>query len=335
MKTNDILSLAVDKDIINHDQQNKLQLLFTQNAGFNFANLWYYFGGFLAITAVTIFMSLSYDAFKETGVLILSISLFIVGLLLSKKYAEHPVPAGIFATFSICLVPLITYCIQVLTGLMHTDYDEYHRYIRWNWIAIELTTLIVASVMLYIRRFPFMVFPVAITIWYLSMDFAMLFTDHSYSNFEFRRQISVVFGIITLFLALYVDTRSQRSQDYSYWLYIIGTICFWFGMTMSHSDSQLDKFFYFCINFSMMTVGVLLARRVLTVFGAAGALIYTGQLSRTVFHDDLLFSLVLIALGFCFIRLGMWWSKNNQRISETLQSRLSDKTRAFLTRVHD
>ena len=83
----------------------------------------------------------------------------------------------------------------------------------------------------------------------------------------------------------------------------------------------------------MMTLGILLARRVLTVFGSIGALIYIGQLSRTVFHDDLLFSLVLIVLGFLFIRLGMWWNKNADTMALKLENMLSDNTQEFLKRI--
>ena len=86
---------------------------------FTAVNTLYYFGGMLAITAMTTFMTLSWSAFGPWGLFVLSAGYLVAAL----KVADHlqrtglTTPAGIVAALAVCLVPLLVWCVQNGLGL--------------------------------------------------------------------------------------------------------------------------------------------------------------------------------------------------------------------------
>ena len=107
-------------------------------------------------------------------------------------------------------------------------------------------------------------------------------------------------------------------------------MAFWGGMTVQHSDSELSKFIYFCINIFMIGVGVLLVRRVFVVFGAIGGSLYLGHLASNVFKDSWLFPIALTAIGLLIIYLGILWQKNEKVLTEKARRILPVKLRELL-----
>jgi hypothetical protein len=201
-------------------------------------------------------------------------------------------------------------------GLWPDDrpYREYHSWIDARWAVMELATLAAGVAVLNFYKLPFAVMPIAVTLWYMSMDFAPLLAAGIDDDWKYRKAVSMVFGIAMLFLALYVDIRSHRRPDFSYWLYIFGTFAFWGALSMSSSDGQLGKFLYACLNLGLLFLGAVLARRVLTICGALGLFGYLGYVSYSVFQDSLLFPFALTALGLGLVAGGIWWQRREQQI---------------------
>ena len=143
---------------------------------FSFTHVLYYFGGLIAIGAMTLFMTLGWELFGAWGVLMLSLGYGAGAIAVARHLLARSlhIPAGILATLAVCLVPLATWALQMALGLWpegaHDNYRDYHRFIDWRWLWLELATLAAAVVMLWWLRLPFMVMPVAVTIWYLCMD---------------------------------------------------------------------------------------------------------------------------------------------------------------------
>ncbi|MBK1682164.1 DUF2157 domain-containing protein [Rhodoferax fermentans] len=296
--------------------------------GFSFTNTLYYFGGMVAIGAMTLFLRLSWDAFGPWGLMLLSAAY----LLACMKVADHlasrqlRVPAGILATLAVVLVPLVVWCAQHGLGWWPpggpTSYSAYHTHINWRWLTLEFVTLAAGVVMLWRYRLPFMVMPIPVTLWYMSMDVAQaLWSDVGYWDWEFTRDVSLVFGIATVFIALWVDARSRQAreaewrQDYAFWLYLFGTIMFWGGLSLRDSDSEVGKALYCLINLLLVFAGAAIGRRVFTVFGGLGVAIYLGYLSHRVFGDSLGFAFVLSLLGLGVVALGVWWQRHEAQIN--------------------
>ena len=328
---------AVSENIITPDQAAKLHDYLKSLPGtgpsFNFTNVLYYLGGLIAIGAMTLFMNLGWESFGGWGIFFISLAYAGIGLKLTGKFQAkgHAIPAGICATFVVALTPLAIYGLQQALGLWpdESTYREYHRYIKWHWIYMELGTLAAGLLIAWRYKYPFLIMPIAVTLWYMSMDVAVMIMGDQY-DFQFRALVSMYFGLLMILVAFWVDFRSWEKADYAFWLYIFGVITFWGGMTAQESDSELSRFIYFSINIFMIVVGVVLVRRVFVVFGALGACIYLGHLAWNVFEDSWFFPITLTAIGLLIIYLGVLWQKNEKALTEKVRSLLPARLKEFL-----
>ena len=76
-----------------------------------------------------------------------------------------------------------------------------------------------------------MLMPIAVTLWYMSMDLVPFFNNGDY-NWELRRLVSLYFGLAMTLLGFWVDVRSRHSKDYAFWLYLFGVLTFWCGLSL-------------------------------------------------------------------------------------------------------
>ena len=211
-------------------------------------------------------------------------------------------------------------------------YRDYHQLIDWRWLMMELATLATGALMLWRYRLPFMVMPVAVTLWYLGMDLTPLLFDSSDPelNWELRKFVSLVFGTAMLLLAFWVDVRTRHDQDYAFCLSLFGMLTFWCGLSLLESDSELGKFGYFCINLGLIALAALLGRRVFAVFGGLGAAGYLGYQARHVFGASLLFPFALSAIGLGVIWLGLLWQRHERTVGAKLRRRLPQPLRELI-----
>lgn len=321
------LELAVAEEIISQEQAdnlfNFLKVLPSTDPSFDFTHVLYYMGGLIAIGAMTLFMNLGWESFGGWGIFFISLAYAGVGFKLAENFQKkgHAIPAGICATFVVALIPLAIYGLQKAMGWWPDDstYREYHQYIKWHWIYLELGTLAGGAIIAWIYRYPFLQMPIAVTLWYMSMDIAAMLVGGR-PDFELHALVSMHFGLAMTFFAFWVDIRSSKSGDYAFWLYLFGVMAFWGGMTSQHSNSELSKFLYFCVNLVLIGVGVVIVRRVFVVFGAIGCSIYLGHLASEVFKNSWLFPIALTAIGLSIIYLGLLWQKNEKAITERVRS---------------
>jgi len=199
---------------------------------------------------------------------------------------------------------------------------------------MEFATLAAGAVMLWRYRLPFLVMPVAVTLWYMSMDLTPFLYGDADTAWELRKFVSLWFGLLMVLLAFWVDVRTRHDRDYAFWLYLFGVIAFWGGLSLMHSDSELNKFLYLCINLLMIVAGAVLSRRVFAVFGGLGAAGYFGHLAREVFRDSILFPFVLTIIGLGVIYLGILWQRHEEAISSRLRAMLPAALRELIERRH-
>jgi MFS family permease len=340
------LEAAAAAGILRHEQIDRLLGFLHQRdskagkARFGGTHILYYLGGLLAIGAATLFATLAVDALGMGALFALSVvyALCCVGIAIWFERRALGVPAGIFATLAIALVPLAVFALQHLLGFWadgrHAQhYRDYHYWIDWRWLIMELSTLAVGAVMLWRFRYTFLVMPIALTLWYMGMDIvpALIMRAHggtdafySAAAWELRKQISLVFGLIMTLIAFFVDLRSRHSKDYAFWLYLFGVMTFWGALSSMGSGQLSGKLVYLAINFLMIFVAAVLGRRVFAVFGGIGVVLTLGDLSWGMFKNSFGFVAVLTLLGFALIGAGIWWSKHEAAISA--------KVRAFLPR---
>ncbi|WP_419834928.1 DUF2157 domain-containing protein [Endozoicomonas atrinae] len=328
---------AVRQRIVSAEQADSLFEFLKSHPGneprFDFTHVLYYLGGLIAIGAMTLFMNLGWESFGGTGIVAISLIYAAIGLKITYSFNNRGlvVPAGICATFVIALTPLFIYGLQLALGLWPDDsvYRDYHRYIQWHWLYMELGTLAVGISLAWKFKYPFMIMPIAVTLWYMTMDISAMISGGDV-DWELRSIVSLYTGLLMIGLAFWVDIRSHAKADYAFWLYLFGVIAFWGGLSMQDSNSELGKFIYLCINLLMVGIGVLLTRRVFVVFGAIGCCAYLAHLADDVFRDSWLFPIALSAIGLVIIYLGILWQKNEQLITMKARSLLPPALRKRL-----
>jgi len=328
---------AVKENILSFEQSEKLIEFINKqpNAGpkFDFTHVLYYVGGLIAIGAMTLFMNLGWESFGGVGIVFISLIYAVVGLKLTNTFQVkgYAIPAGICATFVIALTPLAVYGLQHALGVWPDEsvYRDYHRYIKWHWLYMELGTLAVGAILAWKYKYPFLMMPIAVTLWYLTMDITAMISGGDF-DWALRKLVSMYTGLLMIALAFWIDIRSRHTADYAFWIYLFGVVAFWGGMSLQYSDSELSKFIYFSINLLMIAVGVLLVRRVFVIFGAIGCSGYIAHLAADIFKDSWLFPIILTLLGLLIIYLGILWQKHEQSITSKARNVLPAPLRELL-----
>lgn len=333
------LNAAVQQDILDADQADRLWAFLAERGqdtpALRINHILYYFGGALAMSAMTIFMNLGWSRFGGWGLVSIALAYAGAGLWLTDHFLHRkalPIPAGITGAFVVSMTPLAIFGLQSALGWWPTgrNYNDYYRLVDWPWIFMELGTLATGAIMLWRYRLPFMLMPVAVTLWYMSMDLTPVLFGPSYRNWEARQFVSLWFGLLTILLAFWVDLRSRPDRRFAFWLYLFGVIAFWGGLSLMKSDSELSKFFYLCTNLAMILIGTVLSRRIFVVCGALGSTGYIGHLAYSVFRNTMLFPLSLTAIGLLIIYLGILWQRHEHTISTRLSGLLPLPLRELL-----
>lgn len=334
-----ILKSATDNGLITELQAEQLWKFLKERGqdtpSFSFTHILYYLGGLVAIGAMSLFMTLGWERFGGWGLFFIALAYASAGLWLTEFFLNRsrlPIPAGITATFVVTLTPLAVYGLQVALGWWTEGkvYREYHTHIDWRWIFMELATLASGAAALWRYQLPFLVMPVAVTLWYMSMDLTPFLFGDADLTWELRKLVSLWSGLLIMLLAFWVDVRTRHDKDYAFWLYLFGVMAFWCGLSMMHSDNELNKFIYLCINILMIVVGAMLSRRVFAVFGGLGAAGYLGHLAHDVFKDSMMFPFVLTLIGFGVIYLGIVWQRHEKLISSRLRGLLPPPVRELI-----
>lgn len=335
--TNAMFKQALDAQIISQEQQVQLVAFWkacgAEQPKLSMTHVLYYLGGLIAIGAMSVFMTLGWESFGGWGIVAISVCYVGIGLYCTEKFAKQSlaIPAGICATFVVALIPLIVYGLEKAIGWWPdgTPYREYHTYIKWHWVYMELATIVVGSALLWKYRYPFMVMPIAVTLWYLSMDLSPLIAKGT-PDFILRANISLIMGLCIIASAFIVDVWSRLQGDYAFWLYLFGVITFWGGLSiLMGSGGPFVRFIYFGINLLLIMIGVGLYRSVFVVFCAIGSCSYLGYLASIVFKGSWLFPIALTGIGFMIIYLGILWQKHeaflNQKLMTLFPSALAER----------
>ncbi len=164
----DKLEDAVRNGILSESQAESLWEFLLEKSeddpSFKVTHILYYLGGLIAIGAMTLFMNLGWEVFGGWGIFAIAAVYGLFGLFLAERFSGKRgfgVPTGIMAVFATALVPLAVYGLQSGLGLWDGGrvYREYHVYIDWRWISMELATLAAGAAALKRYKYPSSFFP--------------------------------------------------------------------------------------------------------------------------------------------------------------------------------
>jgi len=280
--------------------------------GLNLVTVAYYFGAMLMISACAWFLGSKWEELGSVGVLGTVIVYFMIalGLGIWLRNKGFLVGGALLITVAVCLVPLLTYTIEDLSGLWPSAhpgrYENYYPWINGSWIVMELATIAAAAIALRYVRFGFLTAPIAFSFWFLSMDLAALIFRDANLSWQTRQWISVIVGLITMLVGYGLERYSHtpgepRSEDFAFWCYLFGMLAFWGGLTSMDSGSEIKRGLYALLNVALIGLAVKLRRSTFLVFGALGVHLYLGHLAYQVFQDSFFFPFVLALLGLSLI----------------------------------
>lgn len=324
------LARAVDAGVLNPGQDQALLEFLkhqpTQQPSFQLAHVAFYFGALLIMGAMGWLLSEAWMRIGDSALLLIALAYIAVlttgGLVLQRR--GQRIPAGVLAAVAVSIVPLAVFAVERLTGFWPLDdaqanYHNYYTYVQGGWLLMEAATVLAGLLVLRLIPFPFIVMPIALALWFMSMDLTEWVYGEPF-NWEQRQRVSLWFGLGLLLVFLGIDGRTR--QDYAYWGYLAGLLAFWGGLTSMESGSEFGKALYCLINLGLMAIAVLLRRPMFMVFGAMGVAAYLGYLSYDVFADSLLFPVVLSLIGLGVIGLGLLYQKHREHLSTRLRAAL-------------
>jgi hypothetical protein len=325
------LDAAVAQQIVTREQADQLQAFLAsrpQRGRFTGLNVAYYLGALIVIGGMGWLMNRGWEQFG--GWWLFAIATLYAALFVLASRSLDRMPAGLLVTMAVCMTPLAIYGLERTTGLWPaTDPGEYRGffpYIKSSWFFMEAATVIAGSIAVRLRRFPFMVAPIAVALWFMSMDLAALLFDVHYG--QKMSDTAVVFGLSMLIAAFLVDHRSR--EDYAFWLYFFGMTALWSGISLQDSHSELGKLAYCALNLGFIVLSVLIRRRVFIVYGAIGVNVYLVHLASEVFKDSILFPFTLTLLGLSVIALAVQYQKRRARLDAWAESLVPSWLRARL-----
>lgn len=321
------LNEAVLANIITEEQAQQLAAMSesqtVQLPQFTLTHSLYYSGGCLAIAAMSLLMSLSWEAFGGAGIVLLAIVFMGVGLkaiqiLGSKKLF---IPMAICATFVVSLTPVAVYGLLQWLRVWPEELSSYYPSVYM--LALELSTLAVGVIMLRFVAASLTTLPVVLSLLSLAWHvFVYILGEDAAGQSE--QWIAIGVGLLLLVGTVLVNLRFKKTVDYYFWAYLVGAIMLWVGFTDLLISNDIPKALYFVLNLAMVTIGVLLTRRIFVVLGVLGCISYLSYLAFDVFLGSWLFVVALTAIGFGIIFLGVWWQKCGKEISEKLRLVIPD-----------
>jgi hypothetical protein len=328
------LERAAEQGIIGRDQGEALWQFLTQHVEaplqprFDMAHLLWYFGALIIIAAMGLFSTL---AFARWGGMALTITaaayaVFFTSLGHSLWQRKLKTPGGLCVAVAVTMAPLFVYGVQDSLGWWSHgdpgDYRDFYRWIKGSWLPMELATIAAGLMALAFYRFPFITAPIAVALWFLSMDLVPWIFGEDWSSWEQRRIVSLWFGLGMIGLAWWVDVKAR--EGFAFWLHLFGLMAFWGGLSWSYSDSELSKAIYCLINIGLLGLSVFLQRRAYAVFGAIGVAVYLGHLANNVFEDSLLYPFALSFVGLLILGAGLLYYRHQQAIEAALTTYLPE-----------
>src|SRR5215510_7258796 len=157
---------------------------------------------------MTWLMTISWDSFGAIGISFISALYFIIFLfagyfLFFKKSLE--VAGGILFSVSIAIIPLFVYSLLKVFDFWPQgwEYNDYYVWVKGKWIIIEISVILVALPILLKAKFPFIVFLIAGSLWFFSMDIVPIIYEKTHFTWTERAIVSNIFGVFMIFIGYF------------------------------------------------------------------------------------------------------------------------------------
>ncbi|MFO8232959.1 MAG: hypothetical protein R6U20_09860 [Longimonas sp.] len=322
-----VLSEAVERGIITRAQAEQVEALAAERAAesssassLRLTHLLYYVGGCIAIGAMSVFMTLGWEAFGAWGLLSIAIAYAAIsaGLTEALYRTGYRVPAGLTATLTVVLVPLAVYGVQLLAGWWPTETAHRPFFAGFDTRALMLqgVALATAGVALWRYQLPFLTLSLSVLGWYLGMSLlSFVLNLNATATTPYLWGSTVLGGV---FLLVAAALHRTGTSAFAWWPHVVGGLVLWGSVSLLTLHDAIPPGMYAGLNVAALVGGVLVQRHVFVSTGALGLTGYLAYLAYDVFAGSVWFPFVLTCLGLAIVGSGIWW----QRHGETLRRRL-------------
>lgn len=338
-----ILSLGVEKEIINENQKNCLIDLYYQNEQKQVptvVKMFYYIGGLIVICAMTCLMSTTIQ--NSTYAVILTLGtiyalLFLgVGEFLWKK--NEKVPAGILYFLFVVTFSLIVMTIEKMTGFFphFSDMDKYPNY--WGMcffpvLLLSVLTIIANTVLQRFRQVDLLVVPTIFCSYATYLTFIDLIGGFDVDEYRVFYASNLIFATILTIIAFLKDRLTK--VDYSKWLYFFGAVgIFWSQIALlcpSRLENWQSQLVFFILSLAYVFVGLMLERKSFSILGVLGIIEYIMFLELYIIKDSMaLFTSAMIMTGLIILYSGVVYNQNSDKLRSFIKSKLPEKIRKHL-----
>ena len=155
-------------------------------ARFDLPYVTYYFGALVVMSAMGWFVNRAWERFGGAGLLLIAV-VYALGFSLAGHHLwvrqRLRVPGGLLFTLAVWMTPLGIYGFERMTGMWPQQdpgaYRNYYEWVKGGWFFMEVGTILAGLGALRFVRFPFLTFPVAFALWFMSMDLTPLIFGRS------------------------------------------------------------------------------------------------------------------------------------------------------------
>lgn len=283
-------------------------------ARFDLVHVAWYAGALLIMGALGWFANLGIEAWGGPGVLGIAVVYGVVFAAMGAVLWRTPdmkALGGVLVAVAVAMTPAAVYGLERTLGIWPDadpgQYEGFYDWINGGWLAMEIATIVVGAIALRLVPYSFVVLPLAITAWFMSMDIAGVVLHHP--DREERAVVSIVVGL-ALGLVAYLLRRRQR-EDLGYWLEVAAVLAFNGGLMSVRSEQLGTKFIFLAIQCGLLSLGAAWQRRVFTIGGIVGVFgLVEWVTTRSDDSEQLWMS---IGVGLCLLAFGLatrwaqWW----------------------------
>ncbi|WP_075883382.1 hypothetical protein [Candidatus Protochlamydia sp. W-9] len=296
--------------------------------------LLFFLGILILISAMSWLMSMGWEMFGGGGIFFISFGYAVLFILIGQSLWNKErlrMPAGLFITLAVCMIPLAIYGLETYFNFEslydHSHNSDFYVLLDREWIFIELGTMLAGGIALFFFPSPLIIVPIFFATGFLTMDVAPLLFGHQL-NWEQQRWIALCLGVIWMTAGRIFDKR--KMPDYASWSYLFGTLFFWGSLNALVWDKgEFTLFLYFLINLLMMLFSILLKRNVLMIAGTTGVFIYLSYQAHVIFKNSVSFPFILSFIGLGLVYLSILYQKNQRWIEKNLFNKLPFWLRKF------
>lgn len=248
---------------------------------FSLTSILFYIGWFIVfigISSLYIIGSLKYGS-EFMSIISLLYMIMFASIGNHMWYIGSEIFGGLLIMSAICMVPLT---IISSAKNMHDERKDWYEEQKLRVMA-EIGTLSAACLALYkYEGFTFFVAIIAMMIWVLSEEFMVSLQQSNNINYLknygfFERTFKFVieiFGILMVLTAYKIDSMNL-TNDYSFWLYLIGLLSCWISLTTRNDGGSLLKFIYGIMNIMLILIWIFwIQRNIFLLLGLSGILLY-------------------------------------------------------------